>query len=327
MKRGLIVPTIVLASVCLMGLRYELRARSANEAGHLPELLDMAPADSTFILYADVATLRQDPLVERAAALAQPKTQDRDYLEFVRATGFDYQRDLDRVVFATRPGPAAGGTIAVAEGRFDQKKIADYALRSGKIENQNGRDVYVVPSVTPGKGISFAFLSANRIAISDGGNFFATPGGFSPAPLDPAMHDRLSRVAGAPLFFAAKTPARSATGAGAAPAVPSLLESLRWLDFAARPDGGTLVLSAEGECGSPEAAQKVATTLELLRNMLQGAVADPKAASRMPAASTSAIERLLKAASVSTTAERVRLLVTMTPDMLNVAAPAVPAGR
>ena len=39
----------------------------------------MAPADSTFIAYADVAALRQDPLVQRAAALAQPATADRDY--------------------------------------------------------------------------------------------------------------------------------------------------------------------------------------------------------------------------------------------------------
>jgi hypothetical protein len=326
MKRSFIVLAIVVAGVAMAGLGYELRARSAR-ADSLPELLDMAPADSTFIAYADVAALRQDPLVERAAALAQPATEDRDYAEFVRATGFNYQRDLDRVVFASRPSANAGGTMAVAEGRFDQKKIQEYALRSGKVEDHNGRAVYSVPSATPGRSISFVFLSANRIAVSDGGNLSAAQAGLSHTPLDPAMHDRLSRVAAAPLFFAAKMPAPGATGANAASGALSLVESVRWLDFAARPDGGDVILSAEGECGSPEEAQKVAATLELLRGVLRSAIADPKAAIRMSPASASATERILKAASVTTTAERVRLLVTMTPDMLDVAAPAGSPGR
>jgi hypothetical protein len=327
MKRASVILAIVAAGVCIVGLRYVLRARGASEAGSLPELLEMAPADSTFIAYADVAALRQDPLVQRAAAFAQPATQDRDYVEFVRSTGFDYQRDLDRVVFATGPGAAAAGTMAVAEGRFDQKKIEEYALRSGKVENENGRAVYVVPSATPGTSISFAFLAANRIAVSDGGNLFATPGGLSSTPLDPAMHERLSRVAAAPLFFAAKTPARSTAGTAAAPGAPSLLESVRWMDFAARPDGGDVILSAEGECGSLEEAQKVASTLEFLRSLLRSALADPKAAIQMSPAGLSASEQLLKAASITATADRVRLLVTVTPDMLSATAPAVASGR
>jgi hypothetical protein len=327
MKRSLMILAIVGVAVCAVGLGYELRARSATDVESLPELLNMAPADSNFIAYADVAALRQNPLVQRAAAMAQPPAQDRDYLEFVQATGFDYQRDLDRVLLATEPGAASGGTIAVAEGRFDQKKIEEYALRSGKLENENGRAVYVMPSATPGKNVSFAFLSADRIAVSDGGNLFATSGGLSPAPLDSAMHERLSRVAAAPFFFAAKTPARGATGTAAAPGTPSLLESVRWLDFAAQPDNGNVILSAEGECSSPEEAQKVATTLQFLRGVLQSALADPKAAAHMSPASASATAQLLKAASITATAERVRLLVTMTPDMLNAAAHAAPSSR
>jgi hypothetical protein len=327
MKRSLIILAIATACAGTAGLGYELRARSAAKAGALPELLDLAPADSSFIAYADVAALRQDPLFQRVVALAEPATQDRDYVDFVRATGFDYQRDLDRVVIASQPGAAASGTTVVADGRFDRKKIEEYALRSGKVGNQNGRTVYVVPSATPGKNISFTFLSANRMALSDGGNFFATPGGFSPTPLDPAMHDRLSRVAGAPLFFAAKTPARGAIGTNAAPGAPSLLQSVRWLDFAAQPDNGDVILSAEGECDSPEDAQKVATAVEFLRGVMRSALDDPKTAAHISPASASATESLLKAANVTTAAERVRLLVTVTPDMLDAAAPAAPTGR
>ncbi len=326
MKRGFLILAIVVTGVGVVGLGYETRARSAPKAGSLPALLEMAPADSTFIAYADVAALRQDLLVQRAAALAQPATEDKDYIEFVRETGFDYQRDLDRVVFASQSG-AARGTMAIAEGRFDQKKIQEYALRSGKLENQNGRAVYIVPSATPGKSISFAFLSANRIAVSDGVSLFAAQAGPSHTALDPAMYERLSRVAAAPLFFAAKTPDSSASGTAAAPGTSSLLESVRWLDFAARPDGGDVILSAEGECRSPEEAQKVATGLELLRSVLRSALADPKAAMHMSPASASATARVLQAATVTTTAERVRLLVTMTPDMLDIGVPVGPASR
>ena len=325
-KSNLVILAIVAGSVCLAGLRYELRARSASKAGSLPELLEMAPPDSTFIGYADVSALREDPLVRRAAALAQPAAEDRDYAEFVRATGFDYQRDLDRVVFAARAGAASGGTMAVAEGRFDQKKIEEYALRSGKLDHQNGRDVYVVPSATPGKNISFAFLSATRIAVSDGADFLTTTGGSSPVVLDPGMRERLSRVAAAPLFFAAKTPAGGASGTAAAPGAPSLLQGVNWLDFAARPDGGDVIVSAEGECSNPQDAQKVAGTLEFLRGLLQSALTDSKATIHMAPASAAAAARLLKAASVTTTAERVRLLVTLTPDMLDFVAP-TPSGR
>src|SRR5579862_7064360 len=108
MKRASIILAIVAAGVCIVGLRYVLRARGASETSSLPELLKMAPADSIFVAYADVAALRQDPLVQRAAALAQPATEDRDYLAFVRATGFDYQQDLDRVMLAMEPGAAPG---------------------------------------------------------------------------------------------------------------------------------------------------------------------------------------------------------------------------
>jgi hypothetical protein len=323
-KRNLAFLAIVAAGVCLAGLRYELRARSASKAGALPELLEMAPPDSTFIGYADISALRADPLVQRAAALAQPAVEDRDYAEFVRATGFDYQRDLDRVVFAAGAGNASGATMAVAEGRFDQKKIEEYALRSGKVDHQNGRDVYVVPSATPGKNISFAFLSATRIAVSDGGNL-STTRGTSPTVLDPGMRDRLSRVAGSPLFFAARMPPGGAAGIPAAPEVPSFFQSVRWLDFAVRPDGGDVVLSAEGECGNPQDAQNVAGALEFLRGLVQSGLTDPKATIHMSPASASVAARLLKAASVTTTAERVRLLVTLTPDML--ALGAAPPGR
>lgn len=326
-KRNLIILAIATACLGVVAVRHELKARAIADASSLPDLLNLAPADSTFIAYSDVAALRQSPLIQQVEALAKPATMDRDYADFVSATGFDYERDLDHVVLATRPDGSAQETFAFAEGRFDQKKIEAYASRSGKIQNQNGRTVYVVPSTTAGKSVSLSFLSPNRIAVSEGGNIFAAPGGFSAAPLDPALRERLSRVAGAPFFFTAKMPARGAMGASnpVAASVSSLFESIRWLDVAARPDGDNLILSAEGECGTPDQAQKVASTLELLRAVVEGALANPNSSMRLPADSAATAERLLKAASITSTADRVRLLITVTSDMLHLPGAAAPA--
>jgi hypothetical protein len=52
--------------------------------------------------------------------------------------------------------------------------------------------------------------------------------------------------------------------------------------------------------------------------VLGSAMADPKAASKMSAAQSSAVHQLLSAARVTTDATRVRLLLTLTPEMLGV---------
>jgi hypothetical protein len=331
MKRLTIILALAAAvvSISAAAVRYELQVRAGAA---LPELIDLAPPNSTFVLYADIAALRQAPLVQKAIASAQPAVQDRDYEKFVQSTGFDYQRDLDRVLLAGSTEGTTTRTMAVAEGRFDQKKIAEYALRTGKVESRSGGAVYMIPSVTPAKTISFSFLSAGRIAVSDSGDFPSMAGASSRQPLDGAMRERLSRVAGAPLFLAAKTPASAASLPSTSPAAAAsaLFQSIRWLDFAAQPDGDNAILSAEAECGSPEDAQRVATALELLRTVILGGIANPKGATQAQAASAAAAQGLLKAASVTTTAERVRLLITVTPDMIKLASSAsatAPAAR
>src|SRR3989442_14759702 len=67
-------------------------------AGTPPALLDFAPQDSTVFVYADLAALRASPFLAQLAALAPAPNTDRDYAEFVRATGFDYERSEERRV-------------------------------------------------------------------------------------------------------------------------------------------------------------------------------------------------------------------------------------
>jgi len=314
-KRNRAFLILVVVAVGALTSSYLLRERRASAAGSLPELVALAPADSHFLAYIDISALRDSPLIQRLAAMAPPATADSDYASFVAATGFDYQRDLDRVVIASQQSGSSDQTVAFADGRFNHEKIEQYALRSGKLAHENGRDVYLIPSTTPGKTVSITFLAHDRIALADGGDLSAA---FSPSTvaLDPAVRARLSRVAGAPLFAMAKTPTGSGTGTGAATGFSASFQSLRWVTFAVRPDVGALLLSAEGECDRPDQAQSVAAGLELLRGLLRNGLTDPKVRGKMPPATAAALDQMLGSAKVSADAARVRLLMTVTPEML-----------
>lgn len=245
-KRGLIAVLLAVAVAAGAGIfiySYARRhARGIAPAADNPALLDLVPADSTILFYADLEALRSSPFVTQLAALVPPVTKDRDYAEFVRATGFDYERDLDRVVLTMQGERKNPVTTAIADGRFDQDKIAAYALRAGKLEKQNGGDVYVIPAKSPGKTVVIRFLSdattrirsrQARIALTDGPKLWPTiapasslssnrasnrasnaasknePRNDHLAPemqghFAPEMQERIARVSGAPLFAVAK---------------------------------------------------------------------------------------------------------------------------
>ena len=63
----------------------------------------------------------------------------------MRDTGFDYERDLDRVAIAVIKRAQETPFFAVADGRFDRKKIAAYASQNGTRETRGGREIFSVP--------------------------------------------------------------------------------------------------------------------------------------------------------------------------------------
>ncbi len=318
-RRQLILWSAVTAITAITAIfAYQLRAHLSAAGSSFPELLELAPGNSTFIGYVDLAELRKQPLIARLAALATPVAVDRDYAEFISATGFDYRRDLDRVLIAAN----ASQTLAIAEGRFDQKRIEEYALRSGTVEHGNDRAVYIIKSTTPGQNISLTFLDGHRLAVSESGDvaaYLARP----PAPLDAAMRQRLSRVAGSPAFAGWKIgDSLARANGGTISPVLSALQSLRGLDVAIKPDGEQMLISLEGECENSAEAQKLSASLDLLRTILPVGLADPRMRGQLSAENAALAARLIQAAGISTDSERVRLLLTVTPDMIGGSAPA-----
>ena len=313
--------TTVLAGMFVAGsvlTLWVLRTHRAAAAESLPELIEFAPGNSTFIGYINFAQLRKGFLIEQLAKMAAPVPLDPEYADFVNATGFDYSRDIDQMVIATDEGH----TLAVADGRFDQKKIEQYALRSGRLQHDGERPIYAMKSAKTGQDILVTFLGAYRIAIAQGGRIPEHIIGPSVA-LDPAMRQRLSRVAGAPAFAGWRiSDATMQAHGGATDLVLAALKSLRAIDLALKPDGKLMLISAEGECEDSVQAQKLAGTLDLLRTFLPAGLVDPKMRGGLSPENAALLARLIQAAAINTDGKRVRLLLTVTPEMIGTSAPA-----
>jgi hypothetical protein len=95
-----------------------------------------------------------------------------------------------------------------------------------------------------------------------------------------------------------------------------MAKSVQWITLAARPEGDNLRLSLEGECQTATDARQIQSALQLLRMLGQAGLESPKTRKSMDPATFEVAETLLKSADVSATAERVRILVELTPDIL-----------
>src|SRR5947209_12516951 len=58
-------------------------------------LLKALPTDATSVLYADFRALRSSGFLKEFFSWAPRPQIEAEYAEFLRATGFDYERDLD----------------------------------------------------------------------------------------------------------------------------------------------------------------------------------------------------------------------------------------
>ena len=91
------------------------------------------------MFYVDGTLLRGSRFLAQAIASAPAVKKDVDYQQFVAQTGFDYTKDLDHVAGAVWPGGGTARFVAIAEGRLDQEKIAEYRSDRERRRNQGLR--------------------------------------------------------------------------------------------------------------------------------------------------------------------------------------------
>lgn len=101
-----------------------------------------------------------------------PKERDPQYEDFVRQTGFEFERDLDKAAFAIHYGTPAGSKPAesryseILQGHFDSARVSDYLRKiSSGTEHYHDYDIYMIP--VEGRTVRVALLGVDIAAVSN----------------------------------------------------------------------------------------------------------------------------------------------------------------
>jgi hypothetical protein len=102
-----------------------------------------------------------------------PKEREPQYEEFVRQTGFEFERDLDRAAFAIHYGattikdkPPEPRYSEILQGHFDSARVSDYLRKiSATVERYGDYDIYVVP--VENRSVRVALLGVETAAVSN----------------------------------------------------------------------------------------------------------------------------------------------------------------
>lgn len=120
-------------------------------------LMQSLPVNGAVKLYVDIAKLRAGGALDLIAG--KKAVEDPEYRAFAEQIGLDYRTDLDAIAVSF----VNGGVYAAARGRFNWKKLDDYA------RSQQGRcvgQVCTMPASQPNKNTSFYPLNDHVLAIA-----------------------------------------------------------------------------------------------------------------------------------------------------------------
>ncbi|HXT72288.1 MAG TPA: hypothetical protein VN785_00405 [Candidatus Angelobacter sp.] len=300
----------------------------ASTATNSIDLVHQLPARASAVIFADVAALRAAPIGRELSGLAPTSAQDPEYTAFVRSTGFDYSRDLDRVALALWPKDSPTTVVAIAQGRFNEARIERYAQRNGgRVVEHGQRTIFEVPEANPPRTVRFVFVTPTEIILADGPEISAMLDAVHER-LDSQMSQRVAKVAGAPIYAVARTP-DLAKDIGVdethSAQLAHLLQSVHNITLAGLPAGQDLKVAATAECDSTLNAFQLSTALEGLVWMGRAAMADPKTQQQI-GPQWPALDALLKAADISHDGHLVRLHLQITPQILRAAVAVPPNG-
>ncbi len=137
-----------------------------------PEPARLLPGADGF-LYADYSWVRR----ANSGKPFYPVTHEPEYEDFIKATGFDFERDLESAAFAIHypkdwPGGGTGSSASeprfseVFIGRFDGEKCIAYLKKMAQsVENYSSVDIFTIPMY--GRTFRVAFLSVDTVAASN----------------------------------------------------------------------------------------------------------------------------------------------------------------
>jgi hypothetical protein len=328
---GLAAIVVVLGAAIFFGYRkWGVRNGAARE-----EALALMPTDASAILFADFDELRQAPFVARLYAWAPKPQADSDYAQFLKETGFDFERDLERITIAVEKRGQDSTLFAILDGKFDRQKISAYALKNGSAVKTSGREIFFVPVSGTAKKISLTFLRNDRIALTGDSNLALLLDAKKRAEDAADWRARFERLAGSPVFAVIRQDAAVGDALAAqapsglrSPQLATLLDQLQWITLAGKPENDRLRVVAEGECAAEATARQLVDLMNGVVILAQMGLNDAKTRQQLDPAAREAYLELLKSADVSKInrgdTKSVRLVFEITPGFLEAARRAPP---
>jgi len=323
-RNKLVVGLLILAIACVSGwLYFHSHGRDSQSARE--ELLRNLPADSTSVVYLDLQELRSSVFLSQILAWAPRPQMEEEYGKFVQATGFDYERDLGRVGIAFSGSAESPKTMAVAEGKFDRKKIESYSAHFGTLKTANGKTIYAVSLSNPPRTAYFTFLRDDQVAICNDASCFFQASGRSLNSEE--WREHFLRMAGTPLFAVMRQDSQLLTGLSErtpggyrSPQLATLLGQLQWVSVGAKPEGDQLRVVADGETSNETVVRQLNDMFGGLLILAQAGLDDPKSRKQLDPKWREAYAGLLKSAEVQKldrgTSKSVRLIFEITPQLL-----------
>jgi hypothetical protein len=326
MRREKLIAAVAVAAAVLAGIYLAYALWFASNANSRESLLRALPPDATAVIYVDVAELRQGAVLKNLAGLGAGATVDPEYKQFVSETGFDYEKDLDRVGIAMQNAGAGNHYFALADGKFDRKRIEVYLRKNGSSETKNGREIFHLPANLQGRAVSAVFLSAERIAFTDALDLNAEIESGRREAGHTEWTERFVRLSGSPMFALVRQEAAigaildaQAPGGIRSPQLVQLLNQLLWISIAGKPLGTGFQAVVEGECPNEATMRQLADFLNGIRLMAQSGLNDPRLRQKMDPAERDAYLQLLGSVDVTKldrgTGKSVRLALLITPEV------------
>src|ERR1700722_16448925 len=343
-KLVLLAVALLLAAVLIFAV---LRWRNSHRLGRdeiLNTLLEHTPNGTIGVVYIDVAELRQSPFAQKLFAWAPKPQADPDYARFIQDTGFDYERDLDRVAYAAAKRGSQSTWFAIADGTFDRKKLTAYLVKVATVQTRNDSDIYsFAPSgaeasrgapagapTSPPPQLFLSFIADGRVAATNDPDLGALLAQKNPSGDLPAWQTHFTLLAGSPVFIVMRQDtatvnslASQAPGGLQSPELAALFAQLDWLTLAAQPQPESLRIVSEGESPSDTVAHQLSDMLNGLLILAQTGFNDPKARAQINPQARAAYLDVLKSAEITRIdrqdAKAVRVVFEVTSEFLNTA--------
>lgn len=329
--KALPAAVIVLSIVLAIFFGYR-RWKASDSIASRADLLSLMPEEVGAVGFVDLGQLRNSPFLVQLLSWAPQPAPDSDYAQFMQATGFNYERDLDRLALGFNRQSQTTTVFAIAEGRFDRKKIEGYASRFGSLKTADGKTLFAVPINGSERKAYFTFLRDDRIAwANDSSYFFQRPPGGSPQE----WREHFARVAGTPIFAVLRQDSVSASALAQAPGgfrspqLAALLSQLQWISISGKPEGNFLRVVIDGESVSEATVHQLKELLSGIVVLAQIGLNDAKTRKQLDPELRQGYLDLLQSAEIEqldrTTSKSVRVVFDVTPKLLEAPRNATPA--